>query len=191
MTHKEIHFLINQLQQKGVSFDKGLSEEEIKEVENTFAINFPPDLNAFLQTQLPVSGSFVHWRYGINSKKGKEEITYRLNGPIEGIYFDIRHNDFWWEAWGEKPKTYEEQKAVAFKHLLQTPRLIPIYSHRYIPTIPNEAGNPVFSVYQTDIIYYGKNLADYLANEFQFTLKDFSTQKEAVKTISFWSELVS
>ena len=191
MTQKEIFYLIDQLQEKGVSFDKGLSEEEIKAAENTFAIHFPPDLKAFLQTRLPVSTSFVHWRYGINSKKGKEAIIYRLNGPIEGIYFDIRHKDFWFEAWGEKPQTFEEQKTVAYKHLLETPRLIPIYSHRYIPATPNETGNPVFSVYQTDIIYYGYDLADYLANEFQFSLEDFSPKESEPKSIPFWSELVS
>lgn len=191
MTHKEIHFLIDQLKKKGVSFDKGLTEEEIKEAENTFVFNFPPDLKAFLQTQLPVSNAFVNWRYGINSKKGKEAIIYRLNEAIEGIYFDIRHNDFWFEDWGEKPQTFEEQKAVAYKHLLQTPRLIPIYSHRYMPAFPQEAGNPIFSVYQTDIIYYGHDLADYLAKEFQFSLEDFPPKESEPKSIPFWSELVS
>jgi hypothetical protein len=45
--------------------------------------------------------------------------------------------------------------------------MIPVYSHRYLPAEPCEAGNPVFSIYQTDIIHYGYDLADYFAREFR------------------------
>ena len=48
----------------------------------------------------------------------------------------------------------------------KAPRLIPILSHRYMPDDPPLAGNPVFSVYQTDIIYYGYDLASYFESEF-------------------------
>jgi hypothetical protein len=68
--------------------------------------------------------------------------------------------------------------------------LIPICSHRYIPAAPHEAGNPVFSVHQTDIIYYGADLMDYLQNEFNFY---FGRTGYAItgspKRIPFWSEL--
>ncbi|MDW3652528.1 MAG: hypothetical protein R8P61_35955 [Bacteroidia bacterium] len=191
MTEKEIHSLIDLLSAKGVSFDKGLSEVEIAQVKTSFQIEFPEDLKAFLQTKLPVSVGFVHWRYGINSQKGKEEIIYRLNGPAEGIYFDIRHNGFWMKDWGEKPDSYQEQKTIAYEHLLKASWLIPIYSHRYMPGSPSEAGNPVFSVHQTDIIYYGRTLADYFSQEFHFQLPDFFSNPSTVKSIPFWSELVS
>jgi hypothetical protein len=46
------------------------------------------------------------------------------------------------------------------------PRLIPIYAHRAVPNEPLEAGNPVFSVMQMDIIIYGNDLEQYLHNEF-------------------------
>jgi hypothetical protein len=45
--------------------------------------------------------------------------------------------------------------------------MIPVYSHRYLPAEPCEAGNPVLSIYQTDIIHYGYDLADYFAREFR------------------------
>lgn len=45
--------------------------------------------------------------------------------------------------------------------LKAAPRLIPICSHRYIPEEPHDAGNPVFSVMQSDVIYYGADLANY------------------------------
>jgi hypothetical protein len=46
------------------------------------------------------------------------------------------------------------------------PRLVPVFSHRYLPAEPHLSGNPVLSVYQTDIIYYGSNLKRYIAHEF-------------------------
>lgn len=45
------------------------------------------------------------------------------------------------------------------------PRLIPIYAHRFTPAAPSPSESPVFSVWQTDIIYYGANLLEYLTNE--------------------------
>jgi hypothetical protein len=35
-----------------------------------------------------------------------------------------------------------------------------------IPDDPHLEGNPVFSVHQADIIYYGHDLEDYLRHEF-------------------------
>ena len=44
--------------------------------------------------------------------------------------------------------------------------LIPVYLHRYVPCYPDIIEVPVFSVYQTDIIYYWYNLEDYFKIEF-------------------------
>ncbi len=63
-------------------------------------------------------------------------------------------------------------------------------------------GNPVFSVHQTDIIYYGKNLWDYFEQEFgphgegwyggQQYAETTSEEYLAVhRPIRFWSSLVS
>jgi hypothetical protein len=44
--------------------------------------------------------------------------------------------------------------------------LVAVYGHRYIPAEPGLAGNPVFSIHQSDVIVYGSSLASYLAAEF-------------------------
>ena len=190
MTNRQIEKLVLLLEKKGVELDKGLSESELTEVEKEFDFNFPEDLRTFLQIKLPVSNGFVHWRYGLNSKKGKRAIRERLDWPLEGMLFDIKENNFWLKEWGIKPIEFEEQKIIASTNFLKSPKLIPIYSHRYIPSKPKEMGNPIFSVYQMDIIYYGFDLADYLVNEFTITLtKDFGKIKEP-KHIEFWSKMV-
>jgi hypothetical protein len=70
------------------------------------------------------------------------------------------------------------------------PKLIPIYSHRYIPEKPNESGNPILSVYQTDIIYYGANLLEYFENEFRRKGTKLEIDSR-IKEIEFWSEIIN
>ncbi|MFZ5439189.1 MAG: hypothetical protein ACOZQL_04230 [Myxococcota bacterium] len=50
--------------------------------------------------------------------------------------------------------------------LAHAPKLVPVFGHRFLVTEPLRAGNPVLSVYQSDIIVYGNSLADDLAHEF-------------------------
>jgi hypothetical protein len=74
--------------------------------------------------------------------------------------------------------------------LREYPRLMPIYGHRYIPCLPHEAGNPIFSVYQTDIIFYGFGLANYFQNEFQIELPYGFEIPPKPKCTDFWSVLL-
>lgn len=190
MNQKQVNRIVKLLKEKDVSFDKGLSDDEILRVNQEFGISFPKDLKLLLQTELPISSGFVHWRYGINSEKGKKEIEHRLNWPKEGMLFDIKNNSFWLDKWGIKPSKFEKQKEIAVSELAKQPKLIPIYSHRYIPSKPNEIGNPVFSVHQMDIIHYGIDLIDYFSNEFGFELpKSFRIISEP-KRIQFWSDII-
>ncbi len=190
MTPNQAEILIDLLKKQSVSFDKGLTDEEIKKAETQFAVLFPPDLKLFLQTALPINNGFTHWRFAINGKRGADAVRKQLNWPLEGCIFDIKHNKFWKEDWGEKPNSYEAQCEIAKAAFKAAPTLIPIAGHRYIPEVPHEIGNPVFSVYQTDIIYYGLDLASYLANEHRFVLPaNFPTLKKS-KPIIFWDDFI-
>jgi hypothetical protein len=57
------------------------------------------------------------------------------------------------------------------------------------PREPNEAGNPIFSVHQTDIIYYGNDLVDYFHDEFHVPLPDWAVR--GPRSIRFWEEALS
>jgi hypothetical protein len=174
------------LVQAGVSFEPGLSQDEIQGIQERYKFKFPPDLRDFLTFALPVSNGFLNWRNAT-----QEEIVNRMAWPYDGICFDIEHRVFWPEAWGERPSSIDEAFVVAKKAVDAAPTLIPIFSHRYIPDRPREPGNPVFSVYQTDIIYYGCDLADYLQNEFRYYFGRREHQLDGdIKRIEFWSWLV-
>jgi hypothetical protein len=191
MTTEQTKRIIQLLTDKGVHFDNGLTDDELSQVETIFDFKFPPDLKLFLQTALPTSDRFVNWRLGLNSKEETAKIIERLNWPLDGMLFDLQSNDFWIKRWGDKPNTYEEQERIAKEKYLTFPKLIPIYSHRYIPSLPGEEGNPIFSVYQMDIIYYGYDLATYFANEFGFKLTtEFELLDKPKREIEFWSKWV-
>ncbi len=66
--------------------------------------------------------------------------------------------------------------------------MIPVFAHRMLPSEPHLEGNPVFSVHQTDIIYYGFDLDDYLRHEFR--LPGRRPWPEHVRTIELWSKLL-
>jgi hypothetical protein len=173
------------LKDAGVTISPGLSDAELTRAESVVGARFPPDLRSFLSEGLPAGRGFPQWR-----EPESAEIREQLDWPYEGIAFDIEHNAFWWEAWGTRPPGIHKALQVARACVDQAPRLIPVFGHRYIPAEPELTGNPVFSVYQTDIIYYGVDLATYLRCEFRQS--DYvDAVREEPRRIRFWSELVS
>jgi hypothetical protein len=174
------------LARAGVEFDEGMTDREIADVEKRFGFQFPPDLRAFLQHALPISKGWMDWRHA-----SEGTLRERLDWPYEGICFDVAHNVFWLPEWGARPSVDEEAFAIVKQALRRAPTLVPIASHRYIPDRPYLGGNPVFSVHQTDIIYYGCDLQEYLENEYSFYFgRSGYSMREPVRDIEFWSRLV-
>jgi hypothetical protein len=173
------------LVRSGVVFEPGLSDAEFEAVESRFGFRFPPDLRRFLAYALPASDRWPNWRH-----EPHEILRARLEWPYEGICFDIENNAFWPAEWGEEPTSLDEARRIARQHVDAAPRLIPILAHRYLPDRPHQDGNPIFSVYQTDIIYYGRDLPTYLENEFSYYFGVQRTFHEPIRRIDFWSWLV-
>jgi hypothetical protein len=153
--------MVGTLRDNGVEFEAGLTDNEVEAAEERYRFRFPPDLRAFLQAGLPSGSDFPDWRDGDDSA-----LSGWLDLPRRGILFDVEHNKFWLDEWGPRPPSLEEARRVASELVVAAPRLIPLFKHRMMPSEPCLAGNPVFSVHQTDIIYYGVDLRDYLIHEF-------------------------
>jgi hypothetical protein len=176
----------SRLEEAGVVFAAGLTGAEVERTEERYQFRFPPDLREFLMFALPISKSWPDWREVTISK-----IERMMIWPYEGICFDIEHNAFWLEEWGQKPTSNEEAFAIARRKIDEAPKLIPVYGHRYIPDRPSLAGNPVFSVYQSDIIYYGSDLENYLQNEFHYYFQTPAYRvMEPIRRVDLWSHLV-
>jgi hypothetical protein len=172
--------LILLLDAANMPFDEGLTDAEVLHAERKYDLHFPPDLREFLQTVLPRGYPlYPDWRSG-----EEEWMRSMLRQPLDGILFDVEHNDFWLPEWGARPIRFGAARMIVEKYVNQAPRLIPIYTHRMMPDRPQQDGNPVFSVHQTDIVHYGFDLDDYLRHEFR--LPDRKPWPAEIHAIEFW-----
>jgi hypothetical protein len=169
-------------QETSIWFDEALTNSEVSQAETRYGFQFPSDLRAFLQTALPRGYSFPNWRS--DAENEIRAIQERMDQPLQGLLFDIERNNFWLPEWGSRPASFDDAKEIAKRHVEQAPRLIPINAHRMMPDRPQLAGNPVLSVHQTDIIYYGFDLEDYLRHEFR--LPGRKPWPPEIRTIEFW-----
>ncbi|MFN7926108.1 MAG: hypothetical protein U0Q16_38780 [Bryobacteraceae bacterium] len=152
-------------------------------VEERFGFEFPPDLRAVLQFVLPAGTAFPNW-----SSDSEANLRSRMDSVVDGIWFDVEHCSVWPSDWGARPANAQARFDKVKEIVGAAPRLIPIYGHRFIPAEPNKAGNPVFSVHQTDIICYGNDLADYFHREFDASLPEWAAKEP--RNIRFWSDSV-
>jgi hypothetical protein len=173
------------LKEAGVSFAPGLSALEITRIEDRFGFSFSVEHREFLTTMLPISRGWVNWR-----TESADALRERLNRPIDGTIFDVHNNDFWPASWGKRPTEKMQIEQQARMRLGHVPKLVPIYGHRYLPAAPAPTPSPVFSVYQTDVIYYGADLLDYVSREFGPSEPRWSTM-DAPRHVEFWSNLAS
>lgn len=70
----------------------------------------------------------------------------------------------------------------------EAPTLVPVYSHRYIPADPWAEGNPVLSAVQSDIVYFGNDLADCFRRDFVVPLPGWAAK--APRKVRFWDEII-
>jgi len=179
------------MRQKGIAFESGLTAQELEAIEHRYSFRFPADLREFLSLGLPVSDDFPNWRTGrVDRGTDSRTIADLLNWPADGICFDVENNKFWMQDWGAKPHQLEHAIQVAREFLKQAPRLIPVFSHRFLPAEPLTAGNPVISVYQTDIIYRGVDLASYWIREFELPTTNQGNGNKSPRRIRFWSDVI-
>ena len=183
--------LVAALKGKGVNFEDGLKNAEFAKTETLFNFRFPPDLRDFLSCGLPVSGEFPNWRTG-NVRSGQKTIPIAelMDWPAKGICFDVERNNFWMPDWDAKPSDLAEALRLARRMVRQAPALIPVYAHRFLPAEPAATGNPVLSVWQTDIIYYGVDLVSYLTREFNISTKHRPNENQPPRTVRFWSTII-
>jgi len=181
------------------AIDPGLADAELSRIEQEFGFRFADDHRAFLSAGLPVNTRpeprepgviYTHpepwpdWRNGDRDKLGN-----LLEWPVEGVLFDVENNAFWYDSWGVRPTDTSSALATATRLLAQVPQMIPIYGHRYLPAERGTFGHPMLSMWQTDIIYYGVNLADYIDREFgPAGPGDQPGEPEA--SVEFWRDLI-
>lgn len=167
----------------GVRLGPGLSQAQLDGIETRFQFHFNATHRSLLAACLPLGEHWVNWLQASDA-----ELTRRLAGPVEGALFDVAHNDFWASSWGPRPADEQQALQAARRELERLPVLVPLYSHRYLPASPAPEDAPVFSVHQTDVIYYGVDLLDYFEREFLDAGRDLDPLDISYR-VPFWSEL--
>lgn len=164
----------------------GLSGAELEVAQEQAGEPFPADLCELLRETLPLGPGFPDWRHapGPTMQDWRERL-------VATIHFDVVHNGFWLPEWESRPEDPDESREVLAAHLAAAPAMIPIYAHRAIPNEPLDADNPVFSIYQTDIIVYGRDLADYLVAEFDRAHHQPIRKLSDIRSIHFWTRMLS
>jgi hypothetical protein len=129
----------------------GYSKAELDGAQERYQLRFPPDLiDLFLDRWLA---------QGYAWEIEDHRIRRLLEWPLGMLLFDVEKG-FRWPDRGDRPHCTGERREIVGSYLARKPRLIPLFGHRFLPESPNEAGNPVFSMYGFDTIYYGSNLGE-------------------------------
>jgi hypothetical protein len=156
---------------RGARWLEPLPDSEIDAIEGQWQIRFPPDYRLFFKwlhaTDRPrfevfpgeySTGLFYNWQ------KGSTSIHEAYEHILGGFAFDAIYNThrFWRSEWGGVPLTEEEAYERLKPIVDAAPRMIPIDGNCYLLAEPCQAGNPVLSIQQSDIIIYGPDLRTYL-----------------------------
>jgi hypothetical protein len=162
-----------------VRWEHGYTQAELDDAQEKFGLLFPPDLVSLLRDRRPFDGH--DWT---------DEVAIRraLEWPIEGLLCSVGSGFIWRPEWGEQPTSPDARKEVARQMTSHAPKLIPLIGHRYLPEEPREAGNPVLSVFHSDVIYYGTNLA--FCFERELVGQHDCPRPHETKHIPFWSDLI-
>ncbi|MFH0173440.1 hypothetical protein ACIA6D_25410 [Streptomyces cacaoi] len=176
-------------------FEPGLSDAEFARIEREYGFEFADDHRAFLAAGLPVnvppeegqtwSKPWPDWRTG-----DPDKLRDQVGWPVQGVLLSVEHSGFWHEGWGERPADGAAALDTARHHLAEVPALVPVYAHRYVPAGRGSHGHPVLSMWQTDAIYYGLDLSDYIHQEFDEARGDVDETWNPRATVPFWRDLL-
>lgn len=104
--------------QQGTCWLNGLNEQQIAAIEEQYHLCFPPDYRLFLKMlhsvdrplvgagysddrhMIPITApSFYNWQ----TDTGAIQKAYEW--LIEGLFFDVQHNNLWPLSWGQNPQS--------------------------------------------------------------------------------------
>lgn len=169
--------------------EAGLSPAELALAEQRFGVRFPPLWREVLQVVHPVAlplpprdpDGVLRWTTVPDWRGRDPEVTAQLiEGPMDGVLFDVEMNGFWWPAWGERPRRRVDRISAAREHLDRVPRLVPVWGHLYVSS---DDGSPVLSIVQTDLYSPAGSLVGLLCGE-------SSGPAGGGSRIGFWSDLL-
>jgi hypothetical protein len=154
----------------------GMTEEQIDQVQEQYAVVFTPEHRAFLRILHTIDrkeriynagGDYYEQPFLFNWLEDEEAIRLKLNFPYNTILDDVLRMGFWQNrTWGERPDSDEDRTTIFTELYNAAPKVIPLTGHRYLVADATLERKPVLSVWGADIVCYGLDLRKYLLNEF-------------------------
>jgi hypothetical protein len=152
-----------------------MTDAEVTQAEERHGLTFPPDYRLFLQTLHTTDPERVRYVDGtIRTHVGRpfhdwqgdrSPIDEAMAWPLDGLLWSIEADDSWSSSWRDRPRTPEARAARVRELAAGAPPLIPLMGHRYLVGEPLEAGNPVLSIYGSDVIVYAPTFGAWLVAE--------------------------
>lgn len=174
------------------TLEPGLSQDELTRAQQVFGVAMPPLWQAVLRRSHPVElpapprsadGVKRHTPYPDWRLRDESGTRSMVESPVKGLLFDVEHNDFWWNEWGEPPSGSPDRLRVAEERLAAVPRLTPLWSHWYVGSTDD---SPVFSIVQADLYVPALTLADLLTGRDESPLP---VNAYPIGSVPFWSQL--
>ena len=137
--------------------EPGLTDDELDAAERRHGLTFAVDHRALLRLGLPLNSP--DWRDPADPR------LERLDWPVDGVLFDVEENEYWAPSWGDRPADLTVALKTAADHVAAWPRMVPLWGPRFTPSAGGP-GAPVFSIIQSDVIYYGDDLEHWARLEF-------------------------
>ena len=178
----DLDAVLARLDAAGVWLDPGLTDDEVADVERRFGFTFCADHRAMLTLAVPIGDGWPDW---LDDDESPSERSWR--GRSTGSSSTSSRTTS-----GRRPGVHDRPTSARRRPVgtSQTvPTMVPVYSHRYLPSGPAAPGTPVFSIYQTDVIHYGSDLADYLERELLGRSSPVPAPDASLR-VPFWSDLV-
>ena len=158
--------LIERLKIQGVNFSEGLNDEQLSVIEETYDISFPEKLRRFYKIGVPYSDDLNEFpKWNDFSAENIALIREWIASPAKWLLGDVK-NGFWIDSWGESPSDDDTAVHIVSELLEKSPKLIPIYNHRFLPKLDGVDDPPVISTVGRDTVFYGNGLDDYFSCEY-------------------------
>jgi hypothetical protein len=190
-----------------------MSDIEIHAAEKRFGLTFPPDYRLLLATLHTPDPPMVGARWSGRGLLPSTESDHLLPAesrqfpdwtgdaspidesiawPLEGLVWSIEHDESWCPGWGARPRGRRQREALVRELAVVGPQLVPVYGHRYLVGPRERVGNPVLSIWGSDVIVYGSSLRSYLPLELGLERPPTgSVDSGGLGRIPFWQDVIN
>ncbi len=181
-------YVVFALEQMGAGDeDMAIDMGTLRKLEQALGVQLPFEIGLLLVVGVPESDDWVHW--GDDPAKEYRDWNSLV---LDRILAAVEDEEFWSDAWGERPGDAQTRKEVVTAVHASAAPLLPLYRDRVVPlTIANDAdaaeSNPILALQGASVRTVASDLAAWLNGEFDVPLPMWP--ETAARSFPFWTDL--